>query len=36
MPDSGPAFFGLRTHHVVIAAIAVLIAVALASNRYLW
>jgi hypothetical protein len=29
-------FFGLRTHHVVIALIAVVIAVALASNYYLW
>jgi hypothetical protein len=28
--------FGLRTHHVVIAFIAILIAVALASNYYLW
>ena len=30
------SFFGMRTHHVVIAVIAVLIAVALASNHYLW
>jgi hypothetical protein len=29
-------FFGMRTHHVVIALIAILIAVALASNYYLW
>jgi hypothetical protein len=29
-------FFGLRTHHIVIAVIAILIAVALASNYYLW
>jgi len=29
-------FLGLRTHHVVIALIAILIAVALASNYYLW
>ncbi len=29
-------FFGLRTHHLVIALIAVLIAVALASNYHLW
>jgi len=26
----------MRTHHIVIAVIAVLIAVALASNYYLW
>jgi hypothetical protein len=29
-------FFGMRTHHVVIALIAIIIAVALASNYYLW
>jgi hypothetical protein len=29
-------FFGLRTHHIAIALLAVLIAVALASNYYLW
>jgi hypothetical protein len=29
-------FFGMRTHHLVIALIAILIAVALASNYYLW
>jgi len=29
-------FFGMRTHHVVIALIAILIAVALASNYYFW
>jgi len=29
-------FLSLRTHHVVIALIAILIAVALASNYYLW
>jgi hypothetical protein len=29
-------FFSIRTHHVVIALIAILIAVALASNYYLW
>jgi hypothetical protein len=29
-------FMGLRTHHIVIALIAILIAVALASNYYLW
>ena len=28
--------FEIRLHHIVIAAIAVLIAVALASNYYLW
>jgi heme/copper-type cytochrome/quinol oxidase subunit 2 len=36
MPQSGPSFLGLRTHHLVIALVAVLIAVALASNYYLW
>jgi hypothetical protein len=29
-------FLGLRTHHLVIALIAILVAVALASNHYLW
>jgi len=29
-------FFGLRTHHLVIAVIAILIAVALAANYHLW
>jgi len=29
-------FFGMRTHHIVIALIAIVIAVALASNYYLW
>jgi hypothetical protein len=28
--------FGMRTHHVAIALIAILIAVALVSNYYLW
>jgi len=36
MTEPGPSFFGLRTHHVVIALIAIVIAVALASNHYLW
>jgi len=27
---------GFRTHHVVIAAVAVLVAVAMALNYYLW
>jgi hypothetical protein len=36
MPEPGPSFLGLRTHHLVIALITVLIAVALASNYYLW
>ena len=28
--------FGMRTHHIAIALIAILVAVALASNYYLW
>ena len=36
MTEPRSTFFGLRTHHVVIALIAILIAVALASNHYLW
>jgi hypothetical protein len=36
MRETGPTFLGLRTHHLVIALIAILIAVALASNYYLW
>jgi len=27
---------GLRTHHIVIALLAIIIAIALASNYYLW
>ena len=29
-------FMGLRTHHIVVGLIALLLAVALASNYYLW
>jgi hypothetical protein len=29
-------FLGLRTHHLVMALVAILIAAALASNYYLW
>jgi hypothetical protein len=29
-------FLGIRTHHLAIAIIAIVIAVALASNYYLW
>jgi hypothetical protein len=29
-------FLGLRTHHVALALIAILVAVALAANYYLW
>jgi hypothetical protein len=29
-------FLGLRTHHIVIAMIAIVVAVALVSNFYLW
>jgi hypothetical protein len=36
MTEPHSTFFGLRTHHVVIALVAILIAVALASNYYLW
>ena len=36
MTEHGPSFLGLRAHHVVIAVVAILIAVALASNYYLW
>jgi hypothetical protein len=28
--------FGLRTHHIAIALIAIIVVVALASNYYLW
>ena len=27
---------GLRTHHIVIGAVAIIVAVALAANYYLW
>jgi hypothetical protein len=36
MNRRGSPFFGIRTHHVVIALIAVLTAAALVSNYYLW
>jgi hypothetical protein len=36
MNPEGSSFFGMRTHHVVIAVIAILVAVALMSNYYLW
>jgi hypothetical protein len=36
MARQNSTFFGMRTHHVVIALIAIVIAVALASNHYLW
>ena len=36
MTEPRSTFFGIRTHHVVIALIAILIAVALTSNHYLW
>jgi hypothetical protein len=36
MTEQHSTFFGMRTHHVVIALIAIVIAVALASNYYLW
>ncbi len=29
-------FLGMRTHHIVIAVIAIVVAVALVSNYYLW
>ena len=29
-------FFGMRTHHLVIALIAILVAIALVLNYYLW
>jgi len=36
MSPQNSTFLGMRTHHVVIALIAIVIAVALASNYYLW
>jgi hypothetical protein len=36
MAPRNSTFFGMRTYHVVIALIAIVIAVALASNYYLW
>jgi hypothetical protein len=35
MTEAGP-FGRLRTHHVVVAVVAIVIAVALVSNYYLW
>jgi hypothetical protein len=36
MTEQNSTFLGMRAHHVVIALIAIVIAVALASNYYLW
>ncbi len=36
MTEPHSTFLGLRTHHLVIALIAILVAVALASNYHLW
>jgi hypothetical protein len=36
MTGQGSSFFRMRTRHFVIAVIAILIAVALVSNYYLW
>jgi hypothetical protein len=36
MSEPHSTFFGLRTHHIVIALVAILIAVAVAANYYLW
>ena len=36
MTEPRSTVFGLRTHHIVIAVIAIVIAVALASNHFLW
>jgi hypothetical protein len=36
MTEPRSTFFGLRTHHLVIALLAILIAVALAANYHLW
>jgi hypothetical protein len=36
MTDPRSTFLGMRTHHLVMALLAILIAVALASNYYLW
>jgi hypothetical protein len=36
MNRQGPSLFGMRTHHLVIALIAILVAIALVSNHYLW
>jgi hypothetical protein len=36
MTERHPGIFEIRLHHVVIAAVAILIAVALAANYYLW
>jgi hypothetical protein len=36
MTGNRPTFFGMRSHHVAIAGIAIVVAVALALNYYLW
>ncbi len=36
MANQSSTFFGMRTHHIAIAVIAMLIAIALVSNYYLW
>ena len=34
--SQGSSFFGLRTHHIVIALVAILVVVALATKYHLW
>jgi len=36
MADQRSSFFGMRTHHVVIALVAILVVVAWLSNYHLW
>jgi hypothetical protein len=36
MTDQRSSFFGLRTHHLVIAVVAIVIAVAWLLNYHLW
>lgn len=36
MADQRSTFFGMRTHHIVIALVAIVIGVAFLSNYYLW
>jgi hypothetical protein len=36
MTDPRSTFLGMRTHHLAMALLAILIVVALASNYYLW
>jgi len=36
MTNPGPSLYGLRPHHIMMGIIAIVVAVALLANYYLW